>query len=129
MIFKIKKILTIIFLISALFAPYKTQASNIPTPYNNSYNTEETTQGIHQVVIIFGTYVVGWVIDGVITYSTGHAPSEWVRLGLNKIENDIKNLNYTVSVSGTHSGNYQIHITYSGRAYLKCIKYPCIVDY
>lgn len=42
------------------------------------------------VVIFFGGIVVGWVIDGTIKYATGHAPSEWVSIGLGKVESYIK---------------------------------------
>ena len=32
------------------------------------------------VAVFAGTLLIGWVVDGVITYATGRSPSEWVAI-------------------------------------------------
>lgn len=43
-----------------------------------------------KVLIFLGSLAVGWIIDGTITYTTGHAPAEWVEIGLENVESYIR---------------------------------------
>lgn len=78
-----KKIMTVLSLVCmifssniAVFANDK-PASELPIPTVNM-NTETTQPKILSLVIGFlGTAVVGYLIDGVLEYETGHSGGEW----------------------------------------------------
>lgn len=78
-----------------------------------------TTQSTGRIPITFKGLIVGWLIDGIIEYVTGRAPSEWISRGLSTIESKIRAAgnrsfrNIYVSVNGSVSG---------------CIKFPCMLS-
>ncbi|WP_068986932.1 hypothetical protein [Lysinibacillus xylanilyticus] len=85
-------------------------------------NEEDSVQARGaQVAIFFGGIVVAWITDGVISYKTGHAPSEWIAMGLSSIEQKIKNFskNDVLSRPIQVSSNGQV----SG-----CTAYPCMIQ-
>lgn len=71
------------------------------------------------VTIFLAGAAVGWILDGVIEYSTGRAPSEWIAVGLNTVENRIRS---TVA-SGNGRLNY-VNVSRNGQV-SGCIEYPC----
>lgn len=78
-------------------------------------NDSVQPNSISGISIFFGGMVVGWLSDGVITYATGKAPSEWVAFGITKVENKIRSLSKnTIQVIVSRDGSV------SG-----CMKFPC----
>lgn len=85
--------------------------------YDNLNPSDESVQpkAISKIVIYFLDVVVGYVVDGVITYVSGKAPSDWVAFGITKTENKIRSLSKnTIQIIISRDG------TVSG-----CMKFPC----
>lgn len=92
------------------FAP---GSNEIETFSINNSPTEAVALG--GITIFFAGMAIGWVVDGVITYSTGKAPSEWVAWGLSSMEAKVRSASQNrilviVSADGSVSG---------------CVSYPC----
>ena len=75
---------------------YKDQHGNIYTKEQYDFLTSEEMESLEMepcassIAVFFGGMTVGWIVDGVIQYTTGKAPSEWVALGLQAIERKIR---------------------------------------
>lgn len=129
-----KKKMTIVMCLVAVmfsFLPFpikKAEASEIEQPVNltieknellydnlNPSDNSVQPQALSKVAIYFWNTVVAYITDGVITYVTGKAPTEWVVLGITKIENKIRSLSKnTIQVIVSRDGSV------SG-----CMKFPC----
>lgn len=98
----------------------KTEKIKIEQEIELVKTTNELVQphAVSGTVVFFGGMAVAWVVDGVITYYSGKAPSEWVALGIGAIESRIRSLsknkfpNIHVSLNGQVSG---------------CIVFPCML--
>ncbi|MFJ8461122.1 hypothetical protein ACIQ57_18640 [Lysinibacillus xylanilyticus] len=75
---------------------------------------------IGQVAIFFGGIVVAWIADGVITYKSGRAPSEWIAIGLKSVEQKIKSFDKNNILSRP------IQVSSNGEV-SGCIAYPCMI--
>jgi hypothetical protein len=72
--------------------------------------------------VIFKGTPVAWFIDGTIQYFTGSAPSEWVSMGLQPIEDAIVGYLSTPLYS-------QAIVDAQGRVSAReCVTYPCPID-
>lgn len=97
------------------------QPTNLLPPTNDtndSLDLNPQPMAISEVVIFFGGLAIGWVIDGVISYKTGKAPSEWIAWGLAETERKVRNASQNrilvvVSFDGTIMG---------------CSSYPCPIQ-
>lgn len=94
---KLTNSLIILAMSTSFLAPLNNTYASEQVPINQNGTVEEinplneqgqpsTRSAIGTIAVYFGTLAVGWVIDGTITYATGHAPSEWVAMGLENIE-------------------------------------------
>lgn len=87
---------------------------------NHEINKDDivSPNSVTGVAIFFGGMAVGWVVDGIITYNTGRAPSEWVALGLATVESRILSL--------SRRGFRNIHVSTNGQV-SGCITFPCML--
>ena len=68
--------------------------------------------------VFFKGTLVGWFVDGAIEYVTGTAPSDWVVMGLQRIEDDVISYLKTPLYS-------QAMVNSQGKVSADCVVYPC----
>lgn len=116
---KMKKIGISLLMIFAMFSP-TALAQGQSNQIDPSRDFGQVEPQAAPIVIFFGGMVVAEVTNGVITYTTGKPPSDWIALGLTNIESKIK------SMSRNTIPYRSINVSRTGQV-SGCVVYPCMV--
>lgn len=77
---------------------------------NTILNNKQNEKSLNKILVYLGTLLVGYVIDSVFIYATGHSPGELVASVISEIEHfaNRNNPNYLASITtnGTHVTGY-----------------------